>query len=527
MADSTPITIGSKPGVKRDGTQFEGDFYTDARWCRMQRGLPRKIGGYVQLTDKLAGPPRELEIFSQAGLNYCVNGYGAGVEEFTVDGSNNVSVISPRTPGGFVASPLNDWQFCEVYDTALNKLRLLGVATPSLTDIDSMTTSPIWIGDAYGTAVLVSVSAPPADLPSGGLMALQTYAVMYGSNGLVGWAVSNAPDLWSGGTAGWGEARVTEQKIVKGLPLRGGSNSPAGLLWSLDSLLRMSFIGGAPIWQFDTLSGESSIMGPNTVIEYDGVYYWMGVDRFLMFNGILQDLPNDLNLNFLLDNFTYGVRGKAFAFKIPRYGEIWWCVPLFGATEPNWAIIYNVVETRRAGFPVWYDTPLPTAGRGAAHYAQVNRHPFATSTVIPGSFGYALYAHESGVDEVVGTAVNAIDSFFETADISRLTGEKPADGSLHVDFIEPDFKQTGDMTVEVRGRVNAAAGTVTSTPRTFAPPPRPKEEQLVMLKEQRRELRFRFRSNVAGGDYQFGQTIAHVKPGDARLTGGQDDVVAP
>jgi hypothetical protein len=68
---------------------------------------------------------------------------------------------------------------------------------------------------------------------------------------------------------------------------------------------------------------------------------------------------------------------------------------------------------------------------------------------------------------------------------------------------------------------------VTSQPRTFSQPPRSKEEQLVTVKEQRRELRFRFRSNVAGGDYQMGQTIAHVRPGDARMTGGSEDVTVP
>ena len=43
---TTPLIIRSQPGIKRDGTQFEGDFYVDGQWVRFQRGLPRKIGGY-------------------------------------------------------------------------------------------------------------------------------------------------------------------------------------------------------------------------------------------------------------------------------------------------------------------------------------------------------------------------------------------------------------------------------------------------------------------------------------------------
>ena len=40
------------------------------------------------------------------------------------------------------------------------------------------------------------------------------------------------------------------------------------------------------------------------------------------------------------------------------------------------------------------------------------------------------------------------------------------------------------------------------------------QEEVVYFKEQRRELRFRFESNVIGGDYQMGLVLAHVQPGD-------------
>ncbi len=48
-----PVKIRSEPGIKRDGTQFEGDNYIDGQWCRFQRGLPRKIGGYRAITTQL------------------------------------------------------------------------------------------------------------------------------------------------------------------------------------------------------------------------------------------------------------------------------------------------------------------------------------------------------------------------------------------------------------------------------------------------------------------------------------------
>ncbi len=68
-------------------------------------------------------------------------------------------------------------------------------------------------------------------------------------------------------------------------------------------------------------------MSPNAVVDYDGVYFWAGVDRFLMYNGVVREVPNVMNLNWFFDGLDPRQRAKVFAFKNPRYGEIWWCYP--------------------------------------------------------------------------------------------------------------------------------------------------------------------------------------------------------
>lgn len=42
-------TLGVTPGIKRDGTTFESREFSDGEWCRFQRGVPKKIGGYRQM----------------------------------------------------------------------------------------------------------------------------------------------------------------------------------------------------------------------------------------------------------------------------------------------------------------------------------------------------------------------------------------------------------------------------------------------------------------------------------------------
>lgn len=93
------------------------------------------------------------------------------------------------------------------------------------------------------------------------------------------------------------------------------------------------------------------------------------------------------------------------------------------------------------------------------------------------------------------------------------------DGYLRITTIEPDFVQSGPMTVQVKGRANARAPEVVS--RTFSFPEEASQpfEQIVVLKEQRRELRVRFESNALYGDYQMGQIIGHLEKGDGTVLG--------
>jgi hypothetical protein len=365
---------------------------------------------------------------------------------------------------------------------------------------------------------------------------LHPYLFVFGTNGYIRWSDANDPGNFTTGDAG--DAFISASKIVKGLPLRGGGQSPAGIFWTLDSVIRASYTGGQDVFSFDTITASSSILSANSVIEYDGIYFWCGVDRFLMYNGVVREVPNELNINYFFDGLNTEYSNKVFAYKVPRYGEIWWCYPRGTATECTHAVVYNVREN------TWYDTELPNGGRSAGIYAQVFHSPIMSGiTPIPpqdgsnritqdsnlritedgnqrvtsnGSIAYKIWRHEFGVNEIDGTAINAIESFFETGDISMLTAEKPNSVAIRCSIIEPDFVQSGDMSVQITGRINARAPEVNSEIRFFPAVANKPEEQQVFFKEQRREMRFKFTSDTIDGDYQMGEVIAHIESTDAR-----------
>jgi hypothetical protein len=537
----TIVPIRSSPGIKRDGTKFDGDHYVDGQWCRFQRSLPRKMGGYRSINRYLKDVVRALHEYTQDSLTYVHAGSANAVERFYIDGTFNTSTIYDRTPtSGLTLNANNMWQFDVAYDTTLGN-QIVAQVAPNLECICNSTGGALFTGDLLGTAPLTQVTNVPSSFNcTGGVVVLAPYTFAFGSDGYVAWSVPNGPADFTSSGAGF--ANVTGQKIIKGMPLRGGpGNSPSGLFWSADALIRASYVGGTATFQFDTISSQSSILSAASVIEYDGIYYWIGTDRFLMFNGVVREVENNLNLNFFFDNLNMSQRQKVFSFKIPRYGEIWWCFPTGSNTEPNHAVVYNIREN------TWYDTALPNGGRSAALFPAIFRQPLMSGVepyLLPedtritededvrvtedgldrrvteesGQARYKFWVHEVGTDEIDGITINPIQSYFETADMS-LPVMSQQNNALQVLMLEPDFVQSGPMTVQVTGRANARAQEVDSIAMTIPETASTPQEQVVFFKTQRRELRFRFESNCVGGDYQMGLVLAHVQPGDSTVLG--------
>ena len=410
-----------------------------------------------------------------------------------------------------VSSAYNQWMFQTSYDASTTYNSIIAHVAPNLQCVCNDTGGQIFYGDVLGTAPLKSISLPADANATGGIVSLHPYLFYYGTSGLIGWSKPGEPTDLTDFGAGAGLARVWGQKIVKGLPLRAGSGSaPAGIFWAFDAVIRATFTGGASVFQFDVVATDTSILSPACVLDYDGVFFWAGVDRFLMFNGVVREVPNQMNLNYFFDGLNKAAQNKVFAFKVSRYGEIWWCYPRGEATECTHAVIYNVREN------TWYDTELPNAGRSAGQFNNSFAAPVVTGTVGDVD-GYKVWVQEQLTDEYDGPNIFPIRSYFETADLSRLvTGENEY---LRITTIEPDFVQSGPMTVQVTGRANARAPEVYSTTFTFPESASTPHEQIVMLKEQRRELRVRFESNEVYGDYQMGQIIGHMTTGDKTVLG--------
>lgn len=395
---------------------------------------------------------------------------------------------------------------------------ITGSGIPSGTTVVSVTLLVVVMSAAAVTTASITATFDNNIAVSGGCVVLHPYLFVYGNNGLIQNSSAGDFDNWVSADAN--ANNTSTGKIVCGLPLRGGSSSPSGLFWSTDALVRVSFAptsaGGQNFyWTYDLISSQTSIMSSRSVIEYDGIFYWAGVDRFLMYNGVVQEIQNDVNQNYFFDNLNFAQRQKVWATKIPRFGEIWWFYPKGAATECTDAVIYNVREK------TWYDAGEAIgAQRSAGVFSEVLPKPIWAGNVANSTGDYTLWQHETGTNEIYLTSVNAIRSYFETANLGFLTGtvgatQKPGDNVwTRIERVEPDFVQTGDMTVVVTGRGYAEDVNRESDPFTFTP-----STLKIDMREQRREMRLRFESNTENGDYQTGSVLLSLTTGDVRSTG--------
>jgi hypothetical protein len=322
---------------------------------------------------------------------------------------------------------------------------------PNLDCICNNDGGQLFVGDLFGTGALTELTTGGGQLPAaysatGGIVSLHPYTFFFGNQGFVAWSKPGDPEDYV--STGSGNANVTSQKIVRGIALRGGpGNAPSGLFWSADSLIRASFVGGSLIFQFDTISTQSSILSAQSVIEYDGIFYWVGSDRFLMFNGVVREMKNNLNQNFFFDNLNYANRQKVFATKVPRFGEIWWCFPKGSSTEPDHAVIYNIRED------IWYDCALPEGGRGAGAFPAIFRKPML-SGVEPLAYAAQVAVIDSGgTGYTVGDVLTVVGGQYAIPVELTVTAES---GGVITTL---DITNAGSYTVAPSNPVSVTGGT--------------------------------------------------------------------
>lgn len=584
-------TLGVTPGIKRDGTTFEAREFSDGEWCRFQRGIPKKMGGYLQMFQEPAGIPRGLIMNAYDGVNYIFSGTSGAIDVFTTgttlgfgSGPYTANILGPingdsyglaggtgytngvytgvsltggtgsgataditvaggivtivtivnggsgyvvgdvlsanavdigGTGSGFTFTILaitsftpdarNLWQFDMQYDPSGAALKVLAHPGLNLQHIDNAIPSQVLIGDLLPGAgntwtfsgLVDSAGTTPTNDPisvDGGVCVLYPFIFVYGSNGFIAnnnvdtTYANQSPYDWNGPLAN--RVNMSAGKIVKGMPVRGGTNSPSGLFWATDSLIRVSFTGQVDnYWRYDIISSQTSIMSSSSVVEMDGVYYWMGVDRFYAYNGSVNVLANDKNINWLFDNLNFSQRQKVWATKVPRYNEIWFFYPRGTATECTDAIIYNVKDK------LWYDAGSAAGARRSCGYTtEVFPAPVWCGWDYEISYGDSVTVQEGPTDSATASFTGEITD-------TELNVTAVASGTIYIGMEVTGSGVSANTYISALGTGTGGTGTYVVT-----------QTQTVASTSLTGDLSF----PVAGANqfYVYGNQTTSYSPGD-------------
>lgn len=519
--------LQSQPGIQRDGTRYDGNSFIDGQWCRFYRDQPRKIGGYAAVDIGNTEIIRDLLAVPNGSNVSIYLGRASSLSYITLPPNNNVdpSVIDEidRTPTSlFASNPENSWSLSIFTSTSVDfpNPQIVAQVTTNASDINNMQNGYIFYGDITNNLPLVAVQdmnamATPYITCSGGIVYIAPVLIAYGNNGVIQWTNEGELLQWSKSEIP-NQAVIANTKLVYGVPIV-GAQVPTVLFWSINSLIRSSYVPVTTdgitqnVFSSTTIEDNISIISANCVVRYQQMFFWIGVDTFYQYDGVVRPIPNTMNRDWFFNNVNFEQRNKIFGICIPRYDEIWWFYPSGNSTENDKVVILNVVN----GY--WFDTAI---GRAAGLQTSLFPKPLLADNVTTRTYTrqgpldtYLLWQHEIGTDKVINDQSFAINSYHTYNIIDLFSSDGNNNRLLRTRRVEPNYKMSGNMTMTITNLMFANdinnGEALTEGPFTFN-----QQTQKIDTSSQGREVFITFGSNEIGGDYQGGKTLYDWMIGD-------------
>ena len=176
------------------------------------------------------------------------------------------------------------------------------------------------------------------------------------------------------------------------------------------SVHSMQFIGPPFTFGINQLASAITVRGFNSAVAVGDSVFWMGYDRFYVYDGRVQVIPCSVR-DHVFQNFNETQSDKVFAGVNSAFGEVFWFYPSAtnsasngGTDENDKYVIYNYDQK------IWY---VGSLARTSWIDRGVYQYPLATDSNL-------VYNHEKGNDND-GTAFT---SFIESSPIDIQDGDQ-------------------------------------------------------------------------------------------------------
>ena len=180
------------------------------------------------------------------------------------------------------------------------------------------------------------------------------------------------------------------------------------LVWTDSALYALQYVGAPAVWTAQLVGENISIASQNAVAYANGVAYWMGKDKFYMYDGRTQPLKCDLR-KFIFNDFNEEQYEQVFAGTNESYHEIWWWYCSTGSNVSDRYVVYNYLDH------IWY-------------YGNMNRTAWLDSGLrnypLAATYSNNLVNHEQGVDDNETGNTVAIPAFVSSAQFDLEDGHQ-------------------------------------------------------------------------------------------------------
>ena len=180
------------------------------------------------------------------------------------------------------------------------------------------------------------------------------------------------------------------------------------LVWTDTSLYSLQYVGAPIVWSSQLMGDNLSIQGQNAVAVASGIVYWMGVDKFYVYDGSVKTLNCDLR-RYVFNDFNRSQNQQVFAGTNEGFNEVWWFYCSANSTAVDRYVVYNYMEN------IWY---YGTMARTAWIDSGLRDYPVAAT------YSHNLVNHEDGVDDEETGTPQPIAAYIESAEFDIEDGHQ-------------------------------------------------------------------------------------------------------
>lgn len=187
------------------------------------------------------------------------------------------------------------------------------------------------------------------------------------------------------------------------------------IVFTDSAIYSLQYLGLPAVWGSQILGDNISIVSQNAAIVASGRVFWMGIDKFYVYDGRVNTLNCDLR-KYIYQDINLDQRQQIFCGTNEGFNEVWWFYCSENSNAIDRYVVYNYVENDgKGGIGVWYHGSL---ARTAWLDSGLLEYPLAAT------YSYNLVNHEFGVDNDETGTILPITAYISSSEFDIDDGDK-------------------------------------------------------------------------------------------------------